>query len=117
MGKKYSDSTGFSPTAEIKVAGAMLKGKLIGMREVKTQFGMKPVYSFQVMDADCKFTVGKGEEVTPVEGAHVDVFAPTRLAIQLGKVPVGETITIKYLGLGKNSKGANKPHLFSVEGD
>jgi hypothetical protein len=117
MGKKYSDSNGFAPTAEIKVAGAMLKGVLQGVREVTTQYGPKPVYTLTVLDADCKFTLGKGEEVEPAEGDKVDVFAPTRLATQLSKVPVGETITIKYLGLGKNSKGANKPHTFSVEGE
>lgn len=116
MGKKYSDSTGFSPTAEIKVDGAMLKGIMVGVRQVKTQFGDKPVYKLKVLDANCKFTIGKGEEVTPEEGAEIDVFAPTRLATQLSKVPVGETITIKYLGLGKNNKG-NKPHTFSVEGE
>lgn len=115
MGKKYSDSTGFSPTAEIKVDGAMLTGIMVGVREVKTQYGPKPVYKLKVLDGNCKFTLGKGEEVDVAEGAEIDVFAPTRLATQLAKVPVGETITIKYLGLGKNKKG-NPPHTFSVEG-
>lgn len=115
MGKKYSDSTGFSPTADIKVEGAMLKGILGSSRLVKTQFGDKPVFKIKVLDANCKFTLGKGEEVNVEEGAEVDIFAPTRLATQLAKVPQGETITIKYLGLGKNSKG-NPPHTFSVEG-
>lgn len=117
MGKKYSDSTGFAPTAEIKVEGAMVKGKMLGVREVKTQFGPKPVYKLEVRDANCKFTLGKGEEVDVTEGQHIDIFAPTRLATQLSKVPVGEIITIKYLGLGKGGRGANKPHTFSVEGE
>lgn len=117
MGKKYSDSTGFKPTAEIKVEGAMVKGTVLGMREVKTQFGPKPVYQLRVLDAECKFTLGKGEEVTPKEGDEIDIFAPTRLATQLSKVPVGETVTIKYLGLGKGGRGANKPYTFSVEGE
>lgn len=116
MAKNYSDSTGFSPTAEIKVDGAMLKGILGASRLVKTQFGDKPVFKIKVLDANCRFTLGKGEEVDVKEGAEVDIFAPTRLATQLAKVPQGETITIKYLGLGKNSKG-NKPHTFSVVGE
>ncbi len=116
MGKKYSDASGFSPTAEIKVDGAMLKGVMVGARLVKTQYGEKPVYKLKVLDANCKFMMGKGEEVDVAEGTDIDVFAPTRLATQLAKVPQGETITIKYLGLGKNSKG-NKPHTFSVEGE
>lgn len=117
MGKKYSDSNGFRPTAEIKVDGAMLKGSVLGVREVKTKFGPKSVYQLRVLDANCKFTIGKGEEVTPKEGDEVDIFAPTRLATQLSKVPIGEVITIKYLGLGKGGLGANKPHTFSVEGE
>lgn len=116
MGKTYSDSSGFSPTAQIKEDGAMLKGILGTSRLVKTQYGEKPVFTIKVLDANCKFTLGKGEEVNIEEGANVDIFAPTRLATQLAKVPQGETITIKYLGLGKNSKG-NKPHTFSVVGE
>jgi len=116
MGKKYTDGGAtFAPTAEIKVKGAMLKGIMRGSREVETKFGKKTIYTLQAIDADCKFTAD-GEEVTPAENAEVDIFPPTRLALQLAKVPAGETITIKYLGLGKNVKG-NPPHLFSVEGE
>lgn len=114
MPKTYTDS-GFAPTAFLKEEGAMVKGSLGALRMVKTQWGEKPVYKLTVIDATCRFTVGK-EEVTPEAGAIVDVFATTRLAAQLAKVPVGETITIRYLGTKPSGKG--KPaHTFSVVGE
>lgn len=115
MPKTYTASDAFAPTAEIRAEGAMLKGVLLSSREVETQWGKKPVYRIKVLDADCKFTLDKAE-VTPVEGSEVDVFAPTLLNVQLKKVPVGEMITIKYLGRGKKGKG-QPPHMFSVVGE
>lgn len=114
MPKTYTDS-GFAPTAVLKEEGAMIKGVLGAMRQVETKWGAKPVYKLTVLDASCKFVVGK-EEVTPEPESVVDIFTTTRLAAQLAKVPVGETITIRYLGTKPSGKG--KPaHTFSVIGE
>jgi len=116
MGRTISDSNGagadFAPTALLKEKNAMLKGVLTGVRNAKTQYGDKPVYSFKVLDATCKFTRGK-EEVQPSEGEIVDAFAPTRLARQLSQVQPGETVTITYAGTKKTGKGM-PAHTFTV---
>lgn len=105
----------FAPTAVLKESGAMLKGIMVGKRDVKTQYGPKPVYKFKVLDASCRFTIGKERtEVQPEEGATVEAFAPTRLARQLALVNEGETVTIMYKGTKKVGRG-NPAHLFSVE--
>src|ERR1700686_3792184 len=101
MGRTIADENGgggdFNRTALLKETGAMLKGTLMSKREVKTQYGPKPVYSFKVLDASCKFHLGKErKEVQPEEGDLVDAFAPTRLARQLAHVNMGETVTITY---------------------
>lgn len=119
MGRTIADENGgsgdFNPTALLKEAGAMLKGVLVEKREVKTQYGPKPVYVFKVEDATCKFTLGKErKEVQPEEGALVDAFAPTRLARQLAHVNVGETVTITYAGKKQMARG-QAAHTFSVE--
>jgi hypothetical protein len=119
MGRNIPDENGgggdFNPTALLKEKGAMLKGVLVSKRDVKTQYGPKPVYSFQVLEASCKFTLGKdNKEVQPEEGATVDAFAPTRLARQLAQVNVGETVTITYVGTKKVGKGM-PAHTFAVE--
>jgi hypothetical protein len=117
MGRIIQDQNGsggdFAPTALLKEKGAMLKGVLLGKRDVKTQFGDKPVYSFKVLDASCKFTKGK-EDFQPEEGSTVDAFAPTRLARQLSQVAEGETVTITYAGTKKVGRG-NPAHMFTVE--
>lgn len=117
MSRQIPDENGgggdFAPTALLKEKGAMLKGVLLGKRNVKTQFGDKPVYSFKVLDASCKFTKGR-EEFQPEEGATVDAFAPTRLARQLEHVNEGETVTITYAGTKKAGRG-NPAHVFTVE--
>ncbi len=110
MGREIPDTNGggkdFAPTALLREEGAMLKGVLLGRRNVKTVYGDKPVYSFKVIDATCKFTLGKDKvEVQPEEGATVDAFAPTRLARQLTNVTYGETVTIEYAGTKKAGKG------------
>lgn len=118
MGKAIPDEDGggsFNPTAQLKETGAMLKGILASKRDVKTQYGPKPVYSFKVLDATCAFTLGKERrEVHPEEGALVDAFAPTRLARQLAHVEVGQTVTIAYVGTKKVGRG-NPAHIFAVE--
>src|SRR5258708_522302 len=119
MGRAIPDENGgggdFNPTALLKETGAMLKGVLISKRDVKTQYGPKPVYSFKVLDASCKFTTGKEKtEVQPAEGDTVDAFAPTRLARQLAHVSVGETVTITYQGTKKVGRG-QPAHIFTVE--
>lgn len=109
------DSGSFAPTALLKEKGDMLKGVLIGRHNAKTQYGDKPVYSFKVLDASCKFTLGKDRaEVQPAEGDTVDAFAPTRLARQLAQVADGETVTITYVGTKKAGKGM-PAHVFNVE--
>jgi len=117
MGRTIADENGgggdFNPTAMLREAGAMLKGILVGKRDVKTQYGAKPVYTFQVLDASCKFMANKAE-VQPAEGDKVDAFAPTRLARQLAHVNTGETVTITYAGQKKVGRG-NPAHIFTVE--
>lgn len=120
MVRNIPDSNGagngeFYPTALLKEEGAMLKGVMGSKRDVKTVYGPKPVYSFKVLDASCKFTTGKEKtEVQPNEGDMVDVFAPTRLARQLAQVAQGETVTITYAGTKKVGRG-NPAHCFTVE--
>ena len=104
----------FAPTAVLKEKNAMLKGVLVGKRFAKTEFGDKPVYSFKVLDATCKFTLGKeNKEVQPAEGDLVDAFAPTRLVRQLTHVNDGETVTITYVGTKKVGRGM-PAHVFTV---
>ncbi len=117
MGTKVPDSNGggsFAPTALMKEEGKMIKGKLISKRNVTTMYGEKPVYSLQVLDASCEFSLGKGDNVTPEEGAQVDLFAPTRLERQLLKVPMGSVVTIVHTGKKKVGKG-QPAHTYSVE--
>jgi len=115
MTREISDENSggtFAPNAMLRETGATLKGVLNGTREDKTKFGLRPVYSFKVLDASCKFMQGK-QEVRPLEGDLVDVMAPTRLARQLAQVKAGETVTIAYQGTKKVGQG-NPAHIFSV---
>ena len=77
-------------------------------------YGKKPVYSLTVLDASCEFSLGKGQNVSPEEGATVDLFAPTRLERQLAQVPIGSTVTIVHTGKKKVGKG-QPAHTYSVE--
>lgn len=118
MPRTIADENGggeFAPTAILKETGAMLKGILVGKRDAKTQYGPKPVYSFKVMEASCKFMLNK-VEVQPEQGATVDAFAPTRLARQLAHVENGETVTIEYKGTKKVGRG-QPAHIFDVKVD
>lgn len=115
MGRVIADENGggtFAPNAMLREKDAMLKGVLQGVREVKTKFGLRPVYSLKVLAASCKFTQNK-EEVLPAEGDLVDVMAPTRLARQLSHVKNGETVTILYQGTKKVGQG-QPAHIFNV---
>ena len=116
MGKMIPDANGgsFAPTALMKEEGKMLKGILTGRREVETMYGKKPVYSLSVLDASCEFSLGKGQNVSPEEGAAVDLFAPTRLERQLAQVPIGSTVTIIHVGKKKIGRG-QPAHCYSVE--
>jgi len=107
------DTSKFAPTAQIKVEGAMLKGKLVSKIERKTKWGLKPVYGIEVADATCKFTKGD-DEVFPNAGDKVEFFAPTRLERQLIQVPLNSTVTLKNTGR-KDTGGANPAHTFHVE--
>lgn len=115
MGQVISDvdKTNFAPNAQLKVEGSMLKGKLVGKRDVKTKWGPKPVYVVAVADASCKFVKGE-EEVFPEAGTKVEVFATTRLERQLAQVPMNSNIEIRYLGR-KDTGGANPAHTYHVE--
>lgn len=115
MGRAIPDANGsgsFNPTALLKETGATLTGVYVERREAKTQYGMKPVYTFTVLDASCRFTLDKNE-VQPEEGTKVDFFAPTRLERQLSHIKVGETVTIAYAGTKKVGKGM-PAHVFNV---
>jgi hypothetical protein len=118
MGRIIEDQDGggeFNPTALLKEKGAMLKGVITGKRDVKTQYGAKPVYTFKVLDASCRFTLGKDKrEVQPAEGDLVDAFATTRLARQLAQLSDGDTVTITYAGTKKMKRGA-AAHTYKVE--
>jgi hypothetical protein len=116
MGKMIPDTNGggtFAPTALMKEEGKMLKGILTGKREVETTYGKKPVYSLTVLDASCGFTLDK-QDISPEEGASVDLFAPTRLERQLTQVPIGSTVTIIHTGKKKVGRG-QPAHTYSVE--
>lgn len=115
MGQVIQDRvTGdFAPTAMIKEAGATITAILRGKREIKTKFGIKDVQILEVCDATCRFMKGD-QEVFPNAGDKVEVIPPTRLARQLAQVPNGSKVLIKYLGLGKASRG-NAPHTYHVE--
>lgn len=116
MPRQIPDENGaggdFNPTAVLKEVGAMLKGILVSKRDAKTTYGPKPVYTFKVLDASCRFIKDKAE-TQPDEGSLVDAFAPTRLARQLAHVTEGETVTIKYLGTKKVGRG-QPAHTFEV---
>ncbi len=116
MGRKLSGGgTTFPPTAELRKAGAMFKGKLIGVRMQDFGYGEKPVYKFAALDADCDFKSGGNLVEAPAEGAEVEIIAPTVLAKQLSTVKPGEIVTIKGLGEGEKKKGRNAPWLFDSE--
>jgi hypothetical protein len=114
MGRKIS-ATDFPPSAELRVEGAELKGVYQGNREIKTQYGLKKVFMFKVLSANCNFLKNK-VEYEPAANELVEVMGTTTLTNQLNQVKEGETVTIKYAGLGKKTKG-NAPHLFDVEVD
>jgi hypothetical protein len=115
MSRTIPDQNGggnFAPTAVLKEKGATLKGVVLGKHDAKTQYGKKPVYSFKILEATCRFLVD-GNEVQPAEGDTVDAFAPTRLARQLEHVKIGETVTIAYKGTKKVGLG-QPAHTFEV---
>jgi hypothetical protein len=112
MGRKISASD-FPPSAELRMEGAEITGVFKGSREIKTKYGLKTVFMLKVSDANCTFT--KNEQPhEPVIGDEVEIMGTTLLTNQLKQVKVGETVHIKYAGLGTGTKG-NPPHMFDVE--
>lgn len=113
--KKVPDVNGggtFAPSAYIREKGAMIEGVLKSVRQVKTDYGERPVYTLQLKDYACKFS--KDDTfVEPEENSEVDFFAPTRLARQLASVPFGTLVRITYAGQKKVGKG-NPAHIFDV---
>lgn len=114
MGRKLVGGD-FPASAQLRVKGASFKGVYQGSREIKTSFGPKTAFSFKVLDANCEFTKNK-TPYEPEQGETVEVLGTTTLTMQLNQAKVGETITIKYIGLGPKTKG-NAPHLFDVEAE
>jgi hypothetical protein len=113
--KKVADTNGggnFAPSAYLKEDGAMVEGILLSVRQVKTQYGDKPVYTLKLKDYSCKFAQGE-TFVEPSENTDVDFFAPTRLARQLEKVKFGKLVRISYAGTKKIGKG-NPAHVYDV---
>ncbi len=102
----------FAPTAFLKEKDAMLEGLLVAVRQVKTQFGDKPVYSLKLKDYTCKFAQGE-KFVEPAENTMVEFFAPTRLNRQLESIEMGKLVRITYAGQKKVGKG-NPAHIFNV---
>jgi hypothetical protein len=118
MGRAIPDENGsgsFNPTAMLREEGAMLKGTMVSRRDVATTFGPKPVYTFKLIDATCRFILDK-QEVPAYQDDVVDAFAPTRLARQLAHINEGETVTITYAGRKKVGRG-QPAHIFKVEVD
>lgn len=114
MGRKLSGNGGFpaSPLLRDKV-GNSLTGVVQARREAKTQYGLKPVYTIKLVDADCEFKKD-GLPYEPSEGELVEIMPSTVLASHLAQVKEGETFKTVYKGLGKKGKG-NAPHLFDTE--
>lgn len=114
MGRKLKNHDGFpaSPMLREKI-GNSITGILKGSRTAKTQYGEKPVYVVQLVDADCDF-LRDGLPYEPEAGELIEIMPPTVLAKHLAQVKEGETFKTVYAGLGKKSKG-NPPHLFETE--
>ena len=113
MGRKLSGSD-FPPSPLLRdKIGATLTGIIKGTRLAKTQYGEKPVFTVQLVDADCDF-IRNGEPYEPAAGELVEIMPPTVLAKHLAQVKEGETFKTVYKGLGKKGKG-NAPHLFETE--
>lgn len=113
--KKVPDMNGggdFNPSAILKETNAMIEGVLESVRQVKTQYGEKPVYTMRVQEYTCRFV--KGDKVMePTENSKVDFFAPTRLNRQLENLGFGKLVRITYAGQKKVGKG-NPAHIFDV---
>ncbi len=113
--KKVPDVNGggdFAPSAYLKEKDAMIEGLLLSVRQVKTQYGDKPVYTMQLKDYSCKFSKGEAF-VEPKENTKVDFFASTRLARQLSSIEFGKLVRITYAGTKKAGKGA-MAHVYDV---
>lgn len=110
---KDTDTSKFAATARLTDTGASLVGVMRSHREIKTKFGPKPVFVLEAVDASCKFMRGD-EEVFPEAGEKIEIIPATRLARQLGQVPAGSKVSIKYLGK-KDTGGANAAHTYHVE--
>lgn len=120
MGKKLSGSAEATPLVNItEKEGSFLQGVLRDRREVKTQYGMRPVYTLELEDTDMSTVIKNGnsyDKCDVAQGANVGVFAPTLLDRALLKAAPGDTLRIVYQGLGKSTKkGRNAPHMFDVE--
>jgi len=116
MMKKVPDTNGggkdFAPSAYLKEDGAMIEGVLLSVRQVNTEYGLKPVYTMELHDYNCKFSNGRAF-VEPKEKEKIDFFAPTRLNRQLEKVEMNKLVRITYAGQKKVGKG-NPAHIFEV---
>jgi hypothetical protein len=120
MGRKLTSDMQATPVVSLtEKEGAFFQGVLVERKLVKTQWGERPLFNFELDDTDMRITKKEGKEYleTDVEqGATVAVFAPTMLDRALVKAEAGDKLKIVYTGLGKSAKkGRNAPHTFDVE--
>ena len=119
MGRKLSSGQQSSPVVSLtKKEGAFLQGALTNRKEVKTVWGVRPVYTLKVEETDMGLSVKQGTsyvDVPFVQGIEVAIFAPTILDRMLQQTEGGDRVRIVYSGLGKAKKGRNAPHMFDVE--
>lgn len=121
MGTKVMADTGggtFAPNAAINVEDSVLRGTLVSFALKNVMGSPKLEVTLKLIDADCLFSTGskkKGtyEQKFPQAGDEVKFLAPTLLATQIPKVPIGSDITIEHVGFGVSKKG-NPPHKHDV---
>ena len=131
MGTKYSTSSQtFDPSVIVNVRGEegeFFVGKLLAAKTAPSQYKnadgsakVHNIYEFALVDTDMELTVKKGTAYVLAKaekGSTVSLFAPTRLNNALKQIPVGTTVSIKYLGLGKAGRMGGRPHDYEVVGE
>src|SRR6188768_108000 len=111
MGRKLTSNVQGSPLLNIKsVANSFVQGEVTDRKEVKTEYGQKPVYTLKLEETSMGAVAkqdGKYIEITVGAGDLVSFFAPTLLDKALVQANPGDRVRIVYLGLGKAKKGRN----------
>lgn len=121
MGRKLTTNAQATPVVNVtETVGSFVQGVLRERKEVKTQWGMRPVFGLELEDSDMRFMT-KGDKGLYIEikevaqGSLVSIFAPTLLDRALQQATAGDKVKIVYSGVGKAKKGRNAPHMFDVE--